>query len=394
MTKVFSVATAMTPRASTDRRRIMIGVTTNHALAYHVDLARAMKRSGWEVCFVSAAGKRLEQLSTEFSVAPLSMERDPSPIKDLKSLINWLKLLGKWQPDAIMVGTPKAGLLGIIAAWICRVPERVYFLHGLRLESADGKLLALLKFLERLTISLSTKTIAVSPSLRSKVFDLKLGTPRKVVVLDLGSTAGVDTERFRPASGATEVASMQERFGLDSQLLTIGFVGRLTKDKGVSEFQTALATLKKQGLAFQLLLVGPIEDEAGKIFVRAMDESGIKTVSTGHIDDPEAAYRVMDILCLPSYREGLPNVVLEAYASGIPVVATNATGTKDVVEEGKTGRLVQVRDAYALAEGLESLLRSPGRIKEMGAEGLSFVHRHFSIEKVVQRQQSLIEGLE
>lgn len=373
-------------------KKIVIGVTTNHALAYHVDLARAMKKSGWEIHIVSTPGKQLELLSEEFSVEQIAMEREPSPVQDFRALIEWVKLFRKLRPNAIMVGTPKAGLLGIIAGWICRVPQRVYFLHGLRLESADGLLLQILKFLERVSIGLSTHTIAVSPSLRQKVVGLGLGSFRKVGVLDLGSTAGVDTHRFHPAASAHELAKLRSRFGLDDQLLTIGFVGRLTKDKGVKELEYALNTLKNEGVRFQLLLVGPVEDESGKKFVHAMNHSGVKTTSTGHVDDPESAYRVMDILCLPSYREGLPNVVLEAYASGVPVVGTNATGTTDVVADGKTGRLVEVRDGDALTAGLRDLLQSRSRIEAMGAEGLEFVQQHFGVKKVITRQQALFES--
>ncbi len=195
--------------------------------------------------------------------------------------------------------------------------------------------------------------------------ELRLGAPERFVVLGEGSSNGVDVAGIEAAlPSVDERAALRKRLGLDGDVPVVGFVGRLTEDKGVSVLSEALRRLTQQNLTVQVLLVGSTEGEGeGAAFA----DTGSRVSRTGFVSDPERYYAVMDILCLPTLREGFPNVVLEAAAAGVPTVTTDATGAVDSVVDNTTGLVVPVRDARALAAALEQLATDRGLRESMGA---------------------------
>lgn len=372
--------------AASQPRKVVFTVTTDHAVQYHADLAKRMVDEGWYVTFVSSGGPSLSNLRDGIDTKVIRMERNPSPIKDLKCFIQWISLLRTLRPDLVIAGTPKAGMLGIVSAAVTRIPGRVYWLHGLRLETAGGPLKVLLWTIERAVIAFSTDVLAVSGSLRNRVLKLRLSRADKIQVLGKGSTQGVDVASYAPVSGESERRQAKELWGLDPDRLTIGFVGRLTKDKGVEELGSAAMALADSGINFQLLLVGPVEDSDAEEMLEKLSNAGVRYNSTGRVSDTSVAYRAMDIFCLPSYREGLPNVVLEAFASGIPVVASDVTGNRDLVVDGSNGLLVPVRNAPALTKALRSLLLNSKLRSVYGREGRSLAVDEFMDIEVVDAQ--------
>lgn len=374
-------------------KRAVIAVTTDHAVQYHADLAKLMVENGWEVTFVSTGGPSLESLDLEIRVATIPMVRNPSPINDLKAVLLWIGFLRKAKPDLLIVGTPKASLLGMIAGWVTRVPVRVYWLHGLRLETATGKLRSLLTVFEQLTMRLATTTIAVSPSLRNRVGELKIAPSSELEVIGKGSTQGVDTAKFVPLNDSEEKRILKESWDLDPSLPVVGFLGRLTVDKGVKELTDALLVLHEKGIPFQALLVGPVEDSAGDNIQQELRRAGIKFEAPGRITDTARAYGAMDIFCLPSYREGLPNVVLEAFSCGLPVVATDITGNSDLIKNGENGLLVDARDSDSLRKSLEKLLLDDELKETLGSAARSTAEMDFSVGRVVTMQYDFLEKL-
>jgi len=233
--------------------------------------------------------------------------------------------------------TPKAGLLSGVAAWLARVPCRVYTLRGLRLETATGLKRALLWVTEWISCKCAHRVVCVSPSLRARAIGLKLVGDSKAIVLGEGS-GGVDIRRFSPAGReSAETQSLREKLGIAANALVIGFVGRLVRDKGIRELIEAFQGLNRKQPGLQLLLVGdfeqgdPVEPE-----IRRFIESSPAMIRPGFVSDTAPYYGLMDVLALPTYREGFPGVPLEAQASGVPVVTTTATGAVDSVVDGET----------------------------------------------------------
>lgn len=356
------------------KRTILLGVTSDMSIRLMSGFPQYLAAHDWNVHVVSSPGPLLDKLSRVPGITThgIPMVRKPAPLADLIALAKWITLLLRLRPDVTSVGTPKAGLLGGIAAWLTRVPARVYVLRGLPLETATGMKLKLLVMFERLSFATARSALAVSPSLRDRAVQLGLGPLSKIRVLGAGSSNGVDLEHFRPLdindSSETEDKVVRARqLGLESGVPVIGFVGRLTDDKGLSHLARARQELFERNVDHQLLIVGGLDDSAAPEALKLLDRVGRRpSIQTGHVQDTAPYYHIMDVLCLPTRREGFPNVVLEASASGIPTVTTDATGAIDSVIEGETGLVTSVTSAAALANGLAILCQDARLRRKMG----------------------------
>jgi lipopolysaccharide/colanic/teichoic acid biosynthesis glycosyltransferase len=316
----------------------------------------------------------------------IEMEREISPIRDLASIVQIWRLMRRLRPQIVNVGTPKAGLLGGLAATLAGVPCRTYTLHGLRLETATGWKRRLLTITERISCKSAHRVLCVSNSLRDRAVELGIVSPDKIVVPANGTADGIAIERFRPTA---ETASCARRLRCDLQIPdsapVIGFVGRFTRDKGIAELYSAFGALRQRYPELRLLLVGEFEEgDPVSAELRQQIESDTKIVRPGFVADAAAYYHLMDVLVLPTYREGFPNVPLEAQAAGIPVVTTTATGAIESVIPGQTGLLVPVGDSNALADAVGRLLEDDSLRRQMGRAGQEWVAREFQPEKVWQ----------
>ena len=352
------------------RRRILLAVTADMSLRLMQGFPEYLVTRGWDVHVVSSPGPLLDELSSADGVTThgITMAREPSPVEDLRALAAWVRLLRRVRPSLLSVGTPKAGLLGGIAGLLTRVPHRVYLLRGLRLESFSGPRRMVLALLEKFASSCAHRILAVSHSLRNRATALKLMPPEKIVVLGAGSSNGVESalysrERFADA----DLARMSKALGLVPGIPVVGFVGRLTKDKGLEVLAETRAILERKKVDYQLLIVGGIDDSDGARILDAVCSTGRPALVSGQVDNPELYYQLMDILCLPTLREGFPNVVLEAAAAGVPTVTTTATGAIDSVIHGETGLIATVGSAESLSDQLALLLRDSELRSTMGA---------------------------
>ena len=374
-----------------DEDRTRLCYITTHAMSAEF-LMRGqlafLREQGFDVTLIASPHESLLAIAQRegVTVFPIPMEREISPWRDLKALWQLCVALRKLRPQIVNAGTPKAGLLGNLAAWLCRVPVRIYTLRGLRLETATGWKGRLLNWTERLAAACAHQVIAVSHSLRDVYVARRLTRLSKTTVLRHGSSNGVNLERFQFSEWQwSQIRELRAKWNISADAPVIGFVGRMTRDKGIPELFSAFWRLLSEFPEARLLLVGEIEpgDPLPADLLRHL-QSHPNVVLTGPMKEVALYYGLFDLLAFPSYREGFPNVPLEAAAAGLPVVGFKATGTIDAVVDGSTGTLVEIGDVTALASAIGRYLREPNTRKQHGEAGRRRAARDFRREDIWQ----------
>jgi glycosyltransferase involved in cell wall biosynthesis len=378
------------------RSKILFAVTSPVSWIFYRGLIGHLRCSGFYPMLLSSPGADLQALSTDEGVPSLAvpMEREIAPFKDLMACWNVYRILRESRPDIVDASTPKASLLVGIAAWFARVPCRVYCLRGLRLETTKGFLRSILWLAEWIACACSSRVVCVSSSLRERVIILKLVARAKTTVIQKGS-AGVDLARFNPScSDPTETKALSRQLGIPDNAQVVGFVGRLVKDKGIYQLVEAFQSLRARFPRLHLLVVGGFEDgDPVEPEVRNYIESTGVVIHPGFVTDVAPYYRLMDVLAFPTHREGFPQVPLEAQASGVPVVTTQATGAMDSVIDGVTGYLVPIGDSDVLHARLADLLADDELRSDMGREGRAWMERDFSQERIWRAQAEFYRQL-
>jgi glycosyltransferase involved in cell wall biosynthesis len=312
-----------------------------------------MRAWGFDVSVIASAGAELDRVRERERVRTVAvpMSRDVRLHEGGAALLRLAHAVRGIDPDIVNASTPKAGLLGMLVARALRVPSRVYLVRGLRLEGSHGIAASLLGVGERTASACAHRIVCVSESLRRKFVAGSYAPEAKTSVIP-GN--GVDPVRFRPAADAEARASLRGTLGIPRDAVVFGFVGRLVADKGAAELIEIAELLAAQVPRAYVLVVGG--DLAGDALPDGLKERVRKTprlIVLGRADDTAPYYRIMDSLLFPSYREGLPNVVLEAAASGLATIGYRSTGVVDAVADGETGTLVAARDRAALWRQVE-----------------------------------------
>jgi glycosyltransferase involved in cell wall biosynthesis len=242
----------------------------------------------------------------------------------------------------------------------------------------------LVKAGDQVTARLDTHCYADSFSQLEFLLAEKVVLPQHITVIGSGSLAGVDLARFDPEAWQPHRKSILSELGIAPDTKVICFIGRLTRDKGIEELVTAFDSLRAGGMKCVLLLVGPQESDWGSLSpaVRQSIENDTNIRSIGYSSEPERYLAVTDIFCLPSYREGFGNVVIEAAAMGVATVGTDIVGLRDAVVDGETGLLVPPKDAGALAAALALLLTDDAQRVRMGRKAYARVSAEFDAHLV------------
>jgi glycosyltransferase involved in cell wall biosynthesis len=353
-----------------------VGITNPQTCLVLGGRLRTLREAGFRVTLVSSPGDLLTRTAAQEGVESIAipMRRRIAPVADLLSLLRLCWLLFRLKPEMTEFSTPKAGLLGSIAAMLCGVPARVYFLRGLKLETSTGFKRRILLAAERLAAACSHSVLCNSESLRIQALALGVAPEAKLRLLGSGSSNGVDVERFSPGE-----SNHRLRLGLPPDAHVVGFVGRLTRDKGLPELVEAFDAILAAKPNAHLLLVGwfdAAEDALGQE-LRSRIREHPRIHSTGFVADTAPYYRAMDVMVLPTWREGFPNVVLEAAATGIPVITTLSTGSRDAVVPEVTGLLIPPGYPVAIREAVLQLLRNPERRCRMGKAARAWVLDHY-----------------
>jgi glycosyltransferase involved in cell wall biosynthesis len=312
------------------------------------------------------------------------MTRRITPLGDLVALWRLWRLLRRIRAEIVHAHTPKGGLLGMIAAWLAGTPVRVYHLRGISWATASGARRSLLRLADRTACRLAHRVLAVSRSTRTIAIDEGICEPDKIKILLGGSGQGVDAARFAPADESVRFAARaQHRIPHDA--LVIGFIGRLVRDKGVIELARAWRRISPREPRLHLLLVGQLESTDATVGEALATLRLDPRVHYAGVDwDTPRLYAAMDVVALPTYREGFPNVALEAAAMAVPIVATSVPGCIDAVQDGVTGTLVPPRDATALADALQRYLASPALRARHGEAGRRRILAEFRREAILQ----------
>lgn len=379
----------------TYEKAILFAVTSSVSLGFLRGQVELLAKRKWRTG-VSAAPATADQLNDfaaeqRAAALPVPMKREIDLKADIGALVTMYRTLRHFQPTITNVGTPKAGLIGGLAATAARVPIRIYTLHGLRMETVQGNKGRLLRVTERVAMACAHRVVCVSPSLRERVHELGLAPAHKTVVLGAGSSNGV--REPRPTDPSVTVGH-RDRLGLKEGQPVIGFVGRFTRDKGMAELIEAFTRVQKNLPEAALLLIGDYEGgDPVTAEVRDRIEQSPGVVRTGFVPDVYPYYPLMNILALPTYREGLGMVSLEAAIHGVPSIVTNTTGARDAVQDGLTGWLVPVGDPAALAAALTAALTDPAEARRRGEAGRQWVLEHFNPEQVQGRWAAYYEEL-
>lgn len=323
------------------------------------DQMQFMQRSGLEVSILSRFdGKSNASVPDGVEVHDVPFQREISVLRDVSTLFQTIRLVWTIRPDIVNASTPKAGLIGMIAARLTGVPCRIYVLRGLRHETLAGAKRALLKWMERISCLCASRVVSVSHSLRTTALREGLCGESKVEVLGEGSSNGLNAELFDPGENRDLVRQRtREALTIPLDALVAVFVGRFTKDKGIVELVDAFQTVKQQNENAWLVLVGdyesgdPVPDECKD---RIASDTRIRVVPFS----PPSDYLVAsDVFVFPSFREGFPVAPLEAAAAGLPTVGFACTGTVDAVLDGETGLLVPVGATEQLADAIITYFR-------------------------------------
>lgn len=369
-------------------KKIFQLVTVSKSITLMKGQIEYLRDKGLDVHVVSSKGPEQNTYSSDITHA-VNMEREISLKNDFKSLFNMIKLFRKERPYIVNSGTPKAGLIGTLAAFITCRPVRIYTVRGLRLETVTGLKYKILYAMEKLAMYCSTDIIAVSESLKSKIVELKLANKNKIKVLGYGSSNGVNLEKFDKKFDAIP-NELQEQL---SGNFVIGFVGRIVKDKGIKEVVEMFKMLQAKNLKVKLLLLGnPEKDDSisASDYQYLVDNHDV--ILAGHVSQPVNYFNHMDVLVSPTYREGFANVSLEAQCVEVPVITTRATGAIDTIEDNQTGFLVDVGESKELTEYVEYLINHPNVKNEMGKKGRKRVEEKFRNEVIWEHLETIYKN--
>ncbi len=373
---------------STAQRPRLLYITTHGkaALGLMRGQLATVQQGGFDVTVVASPSWELDEVTEREGVPTIGvpMNREITPLQDLLAIYRLVRVMKQVRPDIVNAGTPKAGLLGMIAARIANVPARIYVLRGLRLETTSGLKRLLLKTTERIASACAHQVVCVSESLRQVYVGQNLAPAWKCMLPGRGSSNGVDISRFEKTAERFQTArGIRRKLDIPIDAPVVGFVGRLTRDKGIVELAEAFRAVLEIHPEGRLLLVGEFEsgDPVPQDTIDWLRSNPAVCVA-GFSKGPADYYSVMDLLAFPSYREGFPNVPLEAAAASIPVVGFAATGTVDAVVNGKTGTLVPLGDVAGLVNAISEYLSNDLVRFQHGQAGFERARTEFRNEVV------------
>lgn len=375
------------------KKKFLIITTVSDSLPFFKGQINVLKER-FDVELVSAPGKYLDAMCTMHTVKghEVSMKREISIINDFWSLLKLIVLFFKIKPFIVHGNTPKASLLSMIAAWVARVPKRIYYVHGLRYYGEVGKKKQLLMFLEKASCYFATHVIAASRGVKDGLKEDNL-CKKDILLIWNGSINGIDLSYFDPTK--TDAITVRNAYGINEEDFVYGFVGRLVGDKGINELVAAFKEINLKNNKVKLLLVGSYENSLDPLEEQTLEQinKNPNIITTGFQIDVRPFFMAMNIFTFPSYREGLCLVLMEAGAMNVPSISSNIVGCKEVIGDGINGILIESRNAKDLEEKMQLCLNEPNKIKEMALLSRDFIKNKFEQKELWQKSLKVYVGI-
>jgi len=318
----------------------------------------------------------------------IEMTRKITPIKDFISLIKLISFLKKERPLIIHSHTPKAGILAMLASKITNIPIRLHTVAGLPLMEEKGSKKKLLELIEKLTYSFSTFVFTNSNGLYKYIIENNYVSKNKLKVIGNGSSNGVDINYFSPTSvSIKEKEKLKLSLGILENDFTFVFVGRIVADKGINELINAFDKISFQNNAIKLLLVGEQESHLDPLNENTLKliSSNKNIIKTGFQKDIRPFLAVSDALVFPSYREGFPNVIMQAGAMELPVIATNINGCNEIIINEKNGVLIELKNNGAIVKAMVRLIEDEAFYKNLKSNARSMIVSRFERKVICEK---------
>ena len=316
----------------------------------------------YEVVAVSSPGRDLEKVEKREGVRTVAvpMERQISPIRDLVSLFRLIRLFHREKPWMVHSLTPKAGLLAMIAAWICRVPVRIHSFTGLVFPTASGLKQKILIATDSITCACATTVLPEGKGVQKDLERFHI-TSKPLNIIGNGNINGIDLEFFDQTPAILEQAKKYRK----EEVLTFCFVGRIVRDKGINELVSAFQRLHQAYPNTRLVLVGPFEKQLDPVLPETQQaiEQHAAIEWMGWQDDIRPFLAASEVFVFPSYREGFPNVVLQAGAMGLPCIVTDINGSNEIISDGINGCIIPSQNEEALYKAMVKMLNLEERQK-------------------------------
>ena len=319
-----------------------------------------MSKNGFNVTMISSDGQELKDVIENEKCAHIiiPLTRKITILKDLKATYNLYKLIRKEKPDIVHTHTPKAGIIGMLASYFARVPIRLHTVAGLPLMEAVGFKRIILNFVEKVTYKCSTKVFPNSYGLKKIIVKHRFTSENKIKVIGNGSSNGIDTSYFDPELFSTKDNEyLKTNLGINKTDFVFIFVGRIVSDKGINELVEAFHKICLVKENIKLLLVGPYEDELDPLQkkTKILINNNENIISVGYQNDVRPYFSISNCLVFPSYREGFPNVVMQAGAMRLPSIVSDINGCNEIIENNINGLVINVKSIHSIYDAMINL---------------------------------------
>jgi glycosyltransferase involved in cell wall biosynthesis len=348
-----------------------------------------MQHNGFDVVMISADGPELNDViqNEQCRHIIVPMTRKITPLQDLRCLLRLIKIFRKEKPAIVHSHTPKAGLLGMLAAKFSGVKVRVHTVAGMPLMVEKGFKLRLLKFIEKLTYRAATNVWPNSSSIYNYILDNKFTVAKKLTIIGKGSTNGINIGRFNAATlnqnSISEIKNNIQYTNTNTYLLCIG---RLVADKGIVELVNVFVLLQKKYPALKLVLVGDYEEELDPLpaTTKAQIESNENIIHIKWTQQVEYFMHIASYFVFPSHREGFPNVLLQAGAMQLPIICSRIAGNVDIVADKQTGLIFETSNEVQMQQQIEYAIENPEAMQIMASALVQIIQKDYRRENMWQ----------
>lgn len=352
--------------------KLVIGITAPLSVVLLKGQLNYFSKLGYQVYLLAPeTNETLEFCSNEnASLLPVPIERDINLFSDIKSLWIISSHLKKIKPDIVNVGTPKMGLLGSLAAWFLRIPNRLYTCRGFRFEHEKGLKRIILRKMDKLAINSSHKVICISSSVEQLGITEGMFSKQDSIVLGNGSSNGLDLDFYNPDKYNQIIREeLKSKIGVTGKFI-FGFVGRIVDRKGINELYDAFLQINQEYPNTHLLIVGKanLEQVSDSTLMDKL-EFDVNVTLTGYVNNVNDYMAMMDVFVLPAWWEGFGNTLIQAAAMGLPIISCNVTGCRDAVKHDFNGILIPPKNTPVLREKMLEFMQDERKRDCFGENG-------------------------